>query len=68
LDRITFDLSDIGIDASEGYTIRDIWAAKNYETTNNESIAMEVPSHGIVVLKIQGKAKPFNVFQFKDPN
>jgi hypothetical protein len=29
---------------------------------------MEVPSHGIVVLKIQGKAKPFNVFQFKDPN
>lgn len=29
---------------------------------------MEIPSHGIVVLKIKGKAKPFNVFQFKDPN
>jgi hypothetical protein len=65
---IEFHLSDIGLDAYEGYTIRDIWADKNYETTKNVSVKMEIPSHGIVVLKIKGKAKPFNVFQFKDPN
>ena len=66
--NITFKLSDIGIEAPEGYTIRDIWANKNYKTAKEESINMEVPGHGIVVLKVKGKAVPFNVFQFKERN
>ncbi|MCM4150113.1 glycoside hydrolase family 27 protein [Arenibacter sp. N53] len=65
---ITFNLSDIGIKASEGYTIRDIWADKDYKPTTEETIRMEVSGHGIVVLKIKGKAVPFNVFQFKENN
>lgn len=66
--NITFNLSDIGIKASAGYTIRDIWADKDYKTTKEETIQMEVPGHGIVVLKIKGTAVPFNVFQFKENN
>lgn len=66
--NITFNLSDIGIKASEGYTIRDIWADKDYKTAKEETIQMEVPSHGIVVLKIKGEAVPFNIFQFKENN
>ena len=63
---ISFDLSGIGMDASAGYTTRDIWKQKDYGTSTAEIISREVPGHGIVVLRIKGTAKPFNVFQYKD--
>jgi hypothetical protein len=66
--NISINLSKIGIEASQGYTVRDVWADNNYKTTKEETIQMSVPSHGIVVLKIKGKAVPFNVFQFKKDN
>lgn len=28
-------------------------------------ISRNVPAHGIVVLRINGKVKPYNVFQYK---
>lgn len=63
---ISFDLSSIGIKSSAGYTLRDIWKQKDYGTSTAEIISKEVPGHGIVVLRIKGTAKPFNVFQYKD--
>jgi len=38
---------------------------KDYEISNSDEVSFEVPAHGVVVLKITGTAKPFNVFQYK---
>lgn len=64
-DAIAFSLDSLGIDATKEYAIRDLWQKKDYETSINEEVSFEVPAHGVVVLKITGTAKPFNVFQFK---
>ena len=66
MDTISFNLNSIGIDASKGYLTKDLWTKKEYSRSIKEQIKMEVPSHGIVVLKIEGEPLPFNVFQFKD--
>ena len=64
-ETITFDLDTVGIDIAKGYTYRDLWAKKDYEKTNEKSLSFKVPKHGVVVLKIEGTSKPFNVFQNK---
>lgn len=64
-ETITFNLDTVGIDIAKGYTYRDLWAKKDYEKTNEKSLSFEVPKHGVVVLKIEGTSKPFNVFQNK---
>nr|NQU93680.1 glycoside hydrolase family 27 protein [Bacteroidota bacterium] len=64
-DIISLSLDTLGIDASKGYTLRDLWEKKDYENLKNESLSFEVPSHGVVVLRIKGTAKPFNIFQYK---
>ncbi|MEA1875918.1 MAG: glycoside hydrolase family 27 protein [Bacteroidota bacterium] len=64
-DTIAFSLDSLGIDVTKDYAIRDLWLKKDYETSINEEMNFEVPAHGVVVLKISGTAKPFNVFQFK---
>lgn len=63
---IAFDLEDVGIIASEAYTMRDLWEKKDYPASKQDSMIMKVPAHGIVVLKVIGAAKPFNVFQYED--
>lgn len=64
-DTINVSLDALGIVPGKGYTLRDLWEKKDYETSKNEEVSFEVPSHGVVVLKITGTAKPFNVFQNK---
>ncbi|UMB59317.1 glycoside hydrolase family 27 protein [Lutibacter sp. A80] len=64
--NITFNLESVGLDASASYTMRDLWSKKDYPSSTNSEISFEVPAHGIVVLKIKGRALPYNVFQFKD--
>lgn len=63
---IVFSPSTIGIDTDKGYTVRDLWTKQEFPVSTNSEISRLVPSHGVVVLKIIGKALPFNVFQFKD--
>ena len=63
---ISFDLHQIGLNASKGYTIRDLWKKQNLNPSSDQKISMLVPPHGTVVLKIKGTAIPFNVFQYKD--
>jgi len=65
-DIISFELEAVGIDASKTYTYKDLWSKNTQGTTLNEKIKIEVPSHGVVVLKITGKSLPYNVFQYKD--
>lgn len=62
---ITLDLNTIGIDASKGYSYSDLWAKKDFENTKKNTLSFEVPKHGVVVLTVDGTAKPFNVFQNK---
>lgn len=64
-ETISFDLTTVGLEASKGYNYRDIWAKKDFEATTKESLSFEVPSHGVIVLTIDGTSKPFNVFQNK---
>ncbi|WP_240915518.1 glycoside hydrolase family 27 protein [Polaribacter sp. 20A6] len=63
--NISFDLDQVGLDASKGYTFRDVWAKKDYDKTTTETWTFEVAPHGVVVLTIDGTSKPFNVFQNK---
>ncbi|ATP57186.1 alpha-galactosidase [Pedobacter ginsengisoli] len=62
-EAITFDLDNVGINAESGYEIRDLWMHKDGELMKSKSQSFEVPSHGVIVLKISGKSKAFNVFQ-----
>ena len=63
-DTIGFSLDSVGINASKGYTMRDLWEKKDYEISKNEKVNSIVPAHGVVVLKITGTSLPFNVFQY----
>jgi len=65
-ETITFDLKSVGLDASKGYTIKDLWTKESFESSTQNEIKREVVNHGITVLKIKGESLPFNVFQYKD--
>ena len=62
---INFDLKTVGIDASKGFSYRDLWAKKDFASSKNNTVSFEVPKHGVVVLTVDGTSKPFNVFQNK---
>lgn len=63
---ISFDLEAIGIDASKGYRVHDLWSKKDYEASLDSELSFEVPGHGVVVVKITGTNIPYNVFQYED--
>ena len=64
-ETISLDLNTVGLDASEGYSYRDLWAEKDFDKTTNEGLSFEVAPHGVVVLTLDGVSKPFNIFQNK---
>lgn len=61
--NISFNVDSMGLDAAKGYSVRDIWKQTNSLKEFNPSRAYEVPAHGVVVLKLEGVSRPFNVFQ-----
>ena len=63
---INFALEQVGIDASAGFIVKDLWSKKEFNTTTEPNFVHVVPAHGVVVLKIKGKSIPYNVFQYKD--
>ncbi len=67
-EKISFSPALAGIDAAKGYTLHDMWTKEDFPTATDIEISRDVPSHGVVVLKINGKNMPFYVFQFKDKN
>ncbi|MEO6948121.1 MAG: glycoside hydrolase family 27 protein [Ginsengibacter sp.] len=62
---ITFQPDSIGLQSNAGYLMRDLWMKKDYPITDKKEITLDVPAHGVVVLKIIGTSRPFNVFQHK---
>ncbi|MND46155.1 Alpha-galactosidase A precursor [compost metagenome] len=64
-DTIVLDLNAVGIDPDKGYIMRDLWSKKDYPFTRDQKQKFEVLPHGVIVLKIKGSMKPFNVFQYK---
>lgn len=65
-ETIVFNLKSVGLDASKGYIITDLWTKESFPSSTQADISREVASHGIVVLKIKGESLPYNVFQYKD--
>jgi hypothetical protein len=65
-ETITFRLEDIGLEATKGYAISDLWTKEIYPASIEVVISREVTGHGIVVLRIKGESLPFNVFQSSD--
>lgn len=63
---IKFALKQVGLDASAGYTMTDLWSKEAFDSATNSEVTRDVPAHGVVVLKIKGTSIPFNVFQYKD--
>ena len=62
---ITFNLESVGLTATKGYVAHNLWDKADYDTSHAKTMSLKVPTHGVVVLKIEGTAKPFNVFQYK---
>ncbi|WP_258049158.1 glycoside hydrolase family 27 protein [Hymenobacter sp. NBH84] len=62
---IRFQPDSVGLEAAKSYTMRDLWAQKDYAASTKKDVDFEVPAHGVVVLKLTGKARPFNVYQYK---
>ena len=63
---ISFDLKSVGLDESSTFTMKDLWTKEEFPSAKTNKVTRVVPSHGIVVLKINGKSLPFNVLQYKD--
>lgn len=63
---ITFKLESVGLNADKGYSAKDLWTKKTFETSREQSVSREVPGHGVVVLKLKGVSLPYNVFQFNE--
>lgn len=65
-DTIKFDMKAVGVDAAKSYTMKDVWSKESFNSSTNEEVIRVVPSHGVVVLTIDGKSIPYNVFQYGD--
>ncbi|MEN8128533.1 MAG: glycoside hydrolase family 27 protein [Planctomycetota bacterium] len=59
---IGFTLDEVGIDPSAKYTTRNLWTHQDLTVSSPDALRFSVPSHGIVVLKIKGKAAAENPF------
>ncbi len=63
--QISFDLKSVSINASKGYTTKDLWTKETFKKSYVSTVTKSVAPHGVVVLKITGTSLPYNVFQYK---
>ena len=60
---ISFDLTEVGIDTSYSYAIRDLWQRRNLDTASRQARrSFTVPSHGVVALRIKGRPTSADIF------
>lgn len=60
---ISFDLTEVGVDASGSYAIRDLWQRRNLDAASRQSRrSFTVPSHGVVALRIKGRPTSADIF------
>lgn len=62
---ISIQPDSLGLDTAKGYTMRNLWVKKDYAVSTKKEVSFDVPAHGVVVLKVAGTSRPFNVFQYK---
>jgi hypothetical protein len=65
---IHFNVDSVGIDSSHGYAIKDLWTKEIFENAFDKTVSRTVEPHGIVVLEINGKSLPYNVYQYSKEN
>ncbi len=63
---ISFYLESIGINPRQGYDVTDLWEKIKLTGLTAPQRIYEVPSHGVVALRVKGNAMPYNVFQFRN--
>jgi hypothetical protein len=55
--NISFKLAEIGVDAAAGYALRDLWQRKTLDLSSAAADrSFTVPAHGVMALRIKGKA------------
>ncbi|MGR3808962.1 glycoside hydrolase family 27 protein [Jiulongibacter sp. NS-SX5] len=64
--NFSFNIAEIGLDIKGGYSAKDLWTKEEFAVTTSPEISKEITPHGVVALKVNGKALPFNVFQYAD--
>lgn len=64
---ITLIVDSIGINAGDGYTVRNLWERKDFAPSKEKQVSFNVPAHGVIALRISGTARPFNIFQTARP-
>lgn len=62
---ISFRPDSLGLQTRYGYTMRDLWTKRGYQISYEKEKSFSVAPHGVVVLKLEGVARPFNIFQYK---
>lgn len=62
--HMSYDPDLVGIDTGKPYAVKDLWTKKEVTNPGKSGLNVEVPPHGVVVLRIEGSSKPFNVFQY----
>lgn len=50
--NIEFSLSELGVNASKGYAIRDLWDKKDYPVSTEKKLKFKVKGYSVIVLKI----------------
>lgn len=63
--EISINVDSLGLKANKGYTIREVWKKTTAQNQHKMKQKYMVEPHGIVVLRLEGSAQPFNVFQEK---
>lgn len=63
---ISFELQRVGIDASKGYQMRDLWLKHDYPHSTAETAQFDVAPHAVVALRVAGVSLPYTLFQFQD--
>ncbi len=61
--KIAFSIDSVGLKANKGYIVHNAWDKSTSKKQTSTTLEYQVAPHGIVVLIIKGKARPFNVFQ-----
>lgn len=64
MQSIEFDLESVGIDSDKGYKYRDLWKKETSQSLRDSSLCFDVPAHGIVLLRVNGHSKPYNVYEY----
>jgi len=65
-ETMELDLETIGFNPEVPFSYKDVWTKERVNNIKSKTLEFEVPTHGVVVLVIDGTMKAFNPFQYGD--